>query len=284
MTTRQAISSLVQPAWLDAHKVDKDVRIIEIAGMGQENLSAYRSGHIPGAIVWPWKRMLWDDHIRDFPKPEELARRLGAAGITNATTVVVYGEPVQFGIYAWWTLRYCGHADVRVLDGGRRRWIAEGRGLTNDEPRAFDAVEYRPTMRSEAMRIGRDAILASLARDDIALVDARSAEEYAGLRVGAPGTPDVGAERAGRIPGARHLEYLELLTEDESFKTVRELEAILASRGVTSDNDVIAYCRGSHRASVLYFALTQLLGYKRAKVYDGSWTEWGSMVGMPIER
>src|SRR5688572_8990046 len=148
------LPSLVDPAWLDTHKSDADVRVIEIAGMGQEDLAAYKSGHVPGAIPWHWKRMLWDDHIRDFPSPREFARRLEAIGATNDTTVVVYGEPVQFGIYAWWTFKYCGHANVHLLDGGRRRWAAEGRAMTTDGPAAYARSEYREVPRNEAMRIG----------------------------------------------------------------------------------------------------------------------------------
>lgn len=284
MNNTGQLPPLVEPSWLDAHKDDVNVRVIEIAGMGQENCAAYRSGHVPGAVVWPWKRMLWDDRIRDFPAPEEFARRLGAAGISNDTTVVIYGEPVQFGLYAWWVFKYCGHEKVHVLDGGRRRWAAEERELSLDEPPHAAAAAYRPAQRNEAMRAGRDRVLAALGKPTTILLDARSSEEYSGERVGAPGMPDVGAERAGRIPGARHLEYLELLTENESFKPVAQLRSILASHGAAPDQEVITYCRGSHRASVVYFALTQLLGHDRAKVYDGSWTEWGSMVGMPIEK
>jgi len=278
------LPSLVDPAWLDARKSDADVRIIEIAGMGQEDLAAYKIGHIPGAVSWHWKRMLWDDHIRDFPSPSEFARRLEAIGASNDTAIVVYGEPVQFGIYAWWTFKYCGHTNVGLLDGGRRRWTAEGRAMTTDEPAAYARSTYREAPRNEAMRTGRDGVLAALGQAATAILDARSADEYTGKRVGAPGAPDVGAERCGRIPGARHLEYLELLTADESFKPRAELEALFKSRKVAPDQDVIAYCRSSHRASVLYFALSELLDRKRVKVYDGSWTEWGSMVGMPVEK
>ena len=227
--------------------------------------------------------MLWEAHMREFPSAEEFARRLGAAGIGDATTVVVYGEPVQFGIYAWWALRYCGHERVCVLDGGRRRWVAEGFPLSRDEAPPAPAAHAR-VARNERMRAGREQVLAAIREGRTVILDARSPEEYRGERVGAPGSPDVGAVRYGRIPGARHLYYQELLGADERFRPGAEIRALLEARGAHARDDVIAYCRMSHRATVLYFAMTQLLGYPSARVYDGSWTEWGNVVGLPIER
>ena len=276
--------ALVSPEWMQAHGDDPNVRLIEIAGMGQDELPAYRAGHVPGAVAWPWKDMLWDSHMREFPDPETFARRAGAAGIGNDTTVVFYGEDIQFGIYAWWVFRYCGHPDVRVLDGGRYRWRSQGRPLVAEVPAAAPAVSYRPTARRADMRVGRDEVLAALGDGRTVILDARSPEEYAGTRVGAPGGPDVGAVRAGRIPGARHLYYLDLLDADKSFKPAAEIAALVAARALGPQRDVIAYCRMSHRATVVHFALTQLLGFTRARVYDGSWTEWGNLVGVPVER
>lgn len=277
---------LVTPEWLERHKLDRngDVRLIEIAGLRQDDMQAYKAGHVPGAIGWRWKEMLWDERKRDFPDPEEFARRMGAAGIGNDTTVVVYGEDVQFGIYAWWALRYCGHRNVHLLDGARYRWKAEGRPLEEAIPPAPAPVGYRPVERDTSMRIFRDEVLAALGRDDVAIVDARSPEEYSGARVGGPGGPDVGAVRAGRIPGARHVFFMDLLDSNKAFKSKADLDKLLADAGVTPDKQVIAYCRLSHRATVAYFALTQILGYPRVRVYDGSWTEWGNLVGVPIER
>ncbi len=277
-------SALVDTEWLSEHLDDPQVRVIEIAGMGQEQLQAYSAGHIPGALGWDWKPMLWDSHSRDFPAPEDFARRLGAAGIGNDTTVVFYGEPVQFGIYAWWAFTYCGHPNVKVLDGGRHRWQAEGRALETQTPRAPAPVTYTPVKRSEAMRMGREAVLAALGRHGQVILDGRSAEEYRGERVGAPGNPDTGALRYGRIPGAKHLMFEELLNADKTFKPRADLQRALDARGAARGHDVITYCRMSHRATVLYFALTELLGYDKVRVYDGSWTEWGNLVGVPVER
>ena len=284
MTNSPLHPSLVQPGWL-AERLDQDgIRVLEIAGMGQEDRGAYRGGHVPGALCWDWKTMLWDSHDRDFPSPDEFARRLGAAGIGDDTMVVIYGEPVQFGLYAWWTLRYCGHRKVCVLDGGRRRWATESRPVTTQEPSAPVAVAHAAAPRDERMRVGRAEVLAEVRGSATVMLDARSMQEYRGERVGAPGSADVGAVRYGRIPGARHLEYLELLDADLSFRPVAELRALLEARGARAHDDIITYCRMSHRATVLYFAMTELLGYQRVRLYDGSWTEWGNMVGMPVER
>lgn len=279
-----AAPALVTPEWVAAHAGDPNVRLIEVAGLGQDEMPAYRAGHVPGAAGWKWKDMLWDSHMREFPSPEAFAKRLGKEGIGNDTTVVFYGEDIQFGIYAWWAFRYCGHTDVRLLDGGRYRWQTEGRPLTTEVPPRAAAATYRPVPRRESMRINRDEVLASLGVANKIILDARSPEEYSGKRVGGPGGPDVGAVRYGRIPGARHLHYAELLNADKSFKSTEELAALLAARNVAPGQDVIAYCRMSHRATVLHFAMTQLLGFKNVSVYDGSWTEWGNLVGVPVER
>jgi thiosulfate/3-mercaptopyruvate sulfurtransferase len=284
MSEAQHQTALVDPAWLAARKGDPGVRLIEIAGSGQEQMQAYRAGHVPGAVCWLWMQMLWDEYKRDFPAPDDFARRLGAAGIGNDTTVVFYGEGVQFGLYAWWTFKYCGHDKVFVLDGARDRWANEGRPLTTDVPQPAKPVQSRPVTRNEGMRTSYREVLAGLGKPEPVLLDARSPEEYRGERVNGPGSPDVGALRYGRIPGAKHLYFEELLNPDKSFKPVAELGRLVEARGASADKDVVLYCRMSHRATLLYFALTQLLGYRKVRIYDGSWTEWGNMVGMPVER
>jgi thiosulfate/3-mercaptopyruvate sulfurtransferase len=276
---------LVDCAWLATRLDDPDVCLIEVAGLGQDNLQAYRAGHIPGAHPWRWKEWLWDELTREFPDPETFARRMGAAGIGNDTTIVVYGQDMQFGIYAWWVLRLCGHENVRVLDGARYRWRDEGRPLVTEQPAAREPVEYRINgPRNDALRVMRDELLRRLGSTDTLILDARSAEEYRGELVAPPGAPNVGAERYGRIPGAKHLYFEDLLAADKRFRPVDELRELFRARGVAPDRNVLAYCRLSHRATVVYFALTELLGMNNVRVYDGSWTEWGNLVGAPIER
>jgi thiosulfate/3-mercaptopyruvate sulfurtransferase len=222
--------------------------------------------------------------MRDFPDPAEFARRMGAAGISNDTRVVIYGEDIQFGIYGWWVLRYCGHENVSILDGGRHRWTADGKPLQVEFPSPPAAVTFRPVQRKTDMRVFRNGVLAVLGDGVTRIVDARSAEEYRGERVGAPGGPDTGAVRYGRIPGARHLFFDDLLDAAKCFKPPQDLQMLTKACGLKPDDPVIAYCRMSHRATVAYFALTEVLGFKNARVYDGSWTEWGNLVGVPIER
>ena len=278
------MSALVDPAWLHRRRNDPAVKLIEIAGMNQDEMQAYKAGHVPGAVCWKWKEMLWDPLRRDFPSPGDFARRCGEAGIGNDTTVVFYGEGVQFGFYAWWTFRYCGHRKVKMLDGARYRWAAEGRPLTIEEPPPAAPVTYAPAKRVERMRVLRDKLFKVLRDNAALLLDGRSPEEYRGERVGGPEGPDVGALRYGRIPGAKHLYFEELLDTNKAFKPAAELQQLVAARGADPGKDIITYCRMSHRATVLYFALTELLGFKKVKIYDGSWTEWGNLVGVPVER
>lgn len=279
------MSALVDCRWLHDRLDDPNLCLIEIAGMGQDQLQAYEAGHIPGAHAWRWKEWLWDDTRRDFPSPAVFAERMGRAGIGNDTTVVLYGEDVQFGIYAWWVLRMCGHANVRLLDGARYRWKEDERPLVSAAPAPRASVHYRPAAkRDDASRILRDELAARLGQPGTLLLDARSPEEYRGELVSPPGSPNVGAERRGRIPGAKHLYFDELLTPSKCFKPAEELRRAFQARGVDAQQEVVAYCRLSHRATVLYFAMTELLGMRNIRVYDGSWIEWGNLVGAPIEK
>ena len=276
---------LVDAQWLSTHLQDPKVRVIEVDLTGTD---AYAAGHIPGALGWNWKEWLWDPLEREFPTPQEFARRCGEAGIANDTTVVFYGEPVPFGTYAWWVFTYLGHADVRLLDGGRTAWVAKGNPLTTEVPRIVPRSYLPPCAPKLEMRVGRDEVLRDLpkyrAADSMVLLDHRSPEEFDGRRVNVPGMPDVGAERNGHIPGARHLYFTEFLNADTSFKPPAELRSLLEARGADAGKEIVSYCRLSHRATLAYFVMHELLGFKKVRSYDGSWTEWGSMVGMPVER
>lgn len=285
MDTKVKDNALVTTEWLAERLEDPGLRLIQVDWV---DTAAYDQEHIPGAIGWNWKEWLWDPITREFPSPEEFARRCSKSGIGRDTTVVFYGEPPQFGTYAWWVFKYMNHQDVRLLDGGWKRWKAEGRSLNTERPKV-QAVPYAaPETTRSNMRASRDELLAKLdafkTGTKTVLLDHRSPEEYRGELVNVPGKPDVGAERYGRIPGSKHLHFSDFLQQDTSFKSSEELRALLATRGATADKEIISYCRLSHRATLAYFVMTELLGYDRVKSYDGSWTEWGSMVGMPIER
>ncbi|MBI4198788.1 MAG: sulfurtransferase [Chloroflexi bacterium] len=275
-------SRLVSADWLAEHLGDPKVRVIEVSSASED--TAYREGHVPGAAWWYWKAALWHPTDREFTSSAAMARRLGALGVTADTTVALYGRPVQFGMYAFWTLTMCGHRDVRMLDGSITRWKAEGRPLSTETP-VFKPAAYAPTPWEESSRMGRDAVRAGLGKAGRVLLDVRTPEEYSGQRVTGPGGFDHGAERAGRIPGAVHLFFRELLNDDDTFKSPQEMGRLLRGVGVIPEaGETVVYCRLSHRASLAWFALRYLLGYQDVKVYDGSWTEWGSIVGFPVER
>ena len=274
---------LVSSDWLEAHLTDPNVRIIEVSQAKTSDI--YQSGHIPGAMWWFWKNLCWHDTDREFITPSEMAERLGRSGVGPDTTLILYGEPVQFGTYAFWTLTMAGHKDVRLLDGTRTKWQLEGRPMTTNVA-DVEPVNYTPNRGDVSMRIGRDNVLANLSNPERLLLDARSPEEYSGERVMKLGVFDHGAERNGRIPGARHLYYGNLLNENDTFKTPEELKPVFTAAGVAdrSDQEIACYCRLSHRASLTWFTLKYLLGYQNVLVYDGSWTEWGSIVGFPVEK
>ncbi len=280
-----ASSSLVSTAWLEQHLADPDLRILEVCNIRDDK--AYREGHIPGALWFYWKTACWHETDRDFITPAAMAKLFGSVGIGPQTTVVLYGDPVQFGSYAYWAFTMAGHAKLLLLDGGRRKWVMEGRPLSRDVPH-FPAVAYPPPPAGpSAMRVGRDNVREHLRHPQRLLIDLRSPEEYSGERVSDYSfAVDHGAERTGRIPGATHLYFKDLLNADDSFKSPEQLRQTLAAAGIAPEkfDDIVCYCRLSHRATIGWIALGQILGLKNVEIYDGSWTEWGSIVGFPIEK
>jgi thiosulfate/3-mercaptopyruvate sulfurtransferase len=274
---------LVSPAWLEDRLGDPTVRILEISST--QDKTQYREGHIPGALWFFWKDLCWHETDRQFVSSEALARRLGAIGVSPRDTLVLYGDPVQYGTYAFWALTMAGHPNLRVLDGARTRWVKEGRPLTKDIPR-FAPADYPPQKGDSSMRLGRDEVRAGLGKPGRLLLDVRSPEEYSGERVMEYPKFDHGAERAGRIPGAVHLYYKNLLNDDDSYKNPAELRAIFDRVGATAEKvgQIVCYCRLSHRATLAWVAMKHILGYENVKIYDGSWTEWGSIVGFPVEK
>jgi len=277
-------SSLVSTDWLEDHLADPDLRIIEVCSLPDDR--TYNEGHIPGAMWVYWKSACWHETDRDFVTPEAMARRFGSMGIGPQSTVVLYGDPVQYGSYAFWTFTMAGHRNLRLLDGGRRKWVMEGRPLSRTV-RRFPAAAYPTPLANASMRVGRRNVRDNLGQQRRLLLDVRSPEEYSGERVSEYTFPvDYGAERTGRIPGAVHLYYKELLNADDSFKSPDQLRQVLDAAAVAPDrvDDVVCYCRLSHRATIAWIALGQILGHNNIKIYDGSWTEWGSIVGYPVEK
>jgi len=279
------MAGLVSPDWLGAHLDDPDVVIVEVS-FYHPDTAAWFNGHISGSqYVW-WKDLCWEDDVRQFPAADVMADRLGRLGVGDDSTLVLVGDPIQFATYAYWVLAMTGFEHLAVvLDGGHLAWESTGRPLTH-APSVLPTPD-RPTAGRPVAdaRIGRDDVLAGLDDDGFMLVDLRSAEEFRGERVAPLTAPfDHGAERKGHIPGARHLAHERLLTPAGAFLDANGIRAAFAGVGVGSDGEVVTYCRLSHRASLAWFALTRLAGRDDVRVYDGSWTEWGSMVGMPIER
>ncbi|MDH3399208.1 MAG: sulfurtransferase [Acidimicrobiia bacterium] len=274
-------NALVTTEWLREHIDDPTIRILEVGSFDDRD---YRLGHAPGAVWAFWQELCWDDAMRLLATPAQMAKRLGALGIGDDHTVVLMSNEAQYATYAYWTMVMAGVTGVRLLDGSRTAWVAEGRPLTVEvpEPRA---VDRKAGVADSSMRIGRDDLLRQLDEPGRVVVDARSPEEFRGERVMPFPKFDHGAQRKGRIPGAVHLYYKNLLNLDETFRSPDDIAATLESIGVKPDGDVemVTYCRLSHRATLVWFAMTEILGRSRVRVYDGSWTEWGSMVGMPIE-
>jgi thiosulfate/3-mercaptopyruvate sulfurtransferase len=279
------MAGLVSPEWLEAHLDDPDVVIVEVS-FYLPATAAWFNGHIPGSrYVW-WKDFCWADDVRQFPTTEVMASRLGELGVGDDSTLVLVGDPIQFATYAYWVLAMAGFEHLAVvLDGGHLDWESAGRTLTDAPPPAPTPARPAPGRPVTDARVGRDEVLARLDDERRTLVDLRSAEEYEGQRVAPLTAPfDHGAERKGHIPGARHLPHERLLTPEGRFLDGSGILAAFAGVGVGDDGEVVTYCRLSHRASLAWFALTRLAGRDHVRVYDGSWTEWGSMVGMPIER
>ena len=273
---------LVSPSWLLERLDDPAITVLEISS--DPEAKAYLKGHVPGAIFSFWKDLLWHETDREFVSSSELSSRLGEIGVSTDSTLVICGDPVQYGTYALWVMTMAGVKDVRILDGSRTRWINDGNPLET-EGLSREPIDNGSLDPSIATRIGRDEVLQKINNPDTVLLDVRSPEEYRGERVSPPGGFDHGAERKGRIPGAVHLFFRELLNDDDTFISKEKLERKFSEVGVkkSSEKDIVSYCRLSHRATLSWFAMSEILGIEKAQIYDGSWTEWGSIVGFPIE-
>jgi thiosulfate/3-mercaptopyruvate sulfurtransferase len=274
---------LVSTDWVAEHALDEGVRLVEV----DEDVLLYVQGHIEGAVKLDWHTELQRPDVRDFVDEDAFAELMERKGIGNDTTVVLYGDKSNWwAAYAFWFLKYNGHGDVRLMDGGRQKWVAEGRPLSTDVPDVARAA-YRVPYRDATIRAYAHDVIQHLLKVQGgagALVDVRSPAEFTGEKLHMPEYPQEGAQRGGHIPGAASIPWAQAVREDGTFKDADELRALYASKGVTPEKDVVAYCRIAERSSHSWFVLKYLLGYPRVRNYDGSWTEWGNMVGVPIEQ
>jgi thiosulfate/3-mercaptopyruvate sulfurtransferase len=272
--------ALVSTDWLAEHLNDPNVRIVE----SNEDPLLYDTGHIPGAIKIDWTADLNDPVKRDYLDSARFSELLSEKGIANDSFVVFYGDKNNWwATYAFWVFQLFNHTKAAILNGGRKKWIDEGRELTREVP-SYARTNYKAPPRDDrTIRAFRDEVLKHV-QSNGALVDVRSPAEYTGERLHMPEYPNEGALRGGHIPGARNIPWARAVREDGTFKPREELEALYGGEGITPDKDIIAYCRIGERSSHTWFVLTYLLGYPHVKNYDGSWTEWGNSVGLPIEK
>ncbi len=271
---------LVSTQWVADHLSDPKIRLVEV----DVDTSAYDQGHIPGAVGWNWQTQLQDLVRRDLVDKAGFERLLGQSGVANDATVILYGDNNNwFAAWAFWQLKYYGHSDARLLNGGRKKWLEEKRPITTEVPRTTPAT-YRAKNPDESIRARRDHVYAVIdQRSAGQLVDVRSPDEFTGKIIAPPGMTET-AQRGGHIPGAANIPWAQAANEDGTFKPADALRQLYQSKGVTGENEVIAYCRIGERSSHTWFVLRYLLGYQNVRNYDGSWTEWGNLVGAPIER
>jgi thiosulfate/3-mercaptopyruvate sulfurtransferase len=269
---------LVEPEWLQEHLNDESIRIVEV----DENPKLYADAHIPGAIGFDWKEDLQDPVRRDFLGPEAFGELFGSQGVSNDHTIVLYGDRNNwFAAYTYWYLKYYGHDKVLLLNGPREKWIDDGRPTSTEEP-GYPPADFTAQSGDEAIRARREEVLAAIDAST-RLVDVRSPAEFAGEIISPAGCEQEGAQRGGHIPGAASVPWAQAVQEDGTFKSADDLRELYTGKGVLNGEDIIAYCRIGERSAHTWFVLHELLGHERVKNYDGSWTEWGSLVGVPVE-
>jgi thiosulfate/3-mercaptopyruvate sulfurtransferase len=271
---------LVDTAWVAAHRTDPKVKVVEV----DVDTTAYEKGHVPGAIGFNWQKDLQAQPVRDLLPKDQFEALLSRHGISADDTIIAYGDNNNwFAAWFVWNLKYYGHKDVRLMDGGRKKWEQEGRELVTDAP-AVKPAQYRAGEPNAKIRAFRDDVRSRLKDAASKLVDVRSPKEFSGELLAPENLPQEGAQRGGHVPGAANIPWGQAVREDGTFKSAEELKALYEGKGVTPDKQVIAYCRIGERSSHTWFVLNYLLGYPNVRNYDGSWTEWGSLIGAPIER
>ena len=270
---------LVSTEWVAQHGKDRNVRIVEV----DVDTNAYNEGHIPGAIAWAWNTQLSDNVRRDILSKQALESLLSESGIANDSTVVLYGDNNNwFAAWALWQLKLYGHKDVRIVNGGRKKWLAEGRELSTAVSK-YPQTNYRVPAADLSLRAFLPQAQAASREASAVLVDVRSPQEFTGEILAPPGLPET-CQRGGHIPGARNIPWGKACNDDGTFRPFDELKSLYAAEGVDGSKPVIAYCRIGERSSHSWFVLKYLLGYGNISNYDGSWTEWGNLVGAPIEK
>jgi thiosulfate/3-mercaptopyruvate sulfurtransferase len=271
---------LVDTQWVENHLRDDSVRIVEV----DENPALYAEAHIPGAIGFDWKKDLQDQVKRDFLGPAEFGELLGSRGISNEHTIVLYGDRNNwFAAYTYWYLKYYGHDNAKLMNGPREKWISEGRPTSSDAP-TYEAQQFRAAQGDDSIRAFRNEVHDSL-NTSTRLVDVRSPQEFSGELIAMAGYEQEGAQRSGHIPGAASVPWAQAVQEDGTFKSADDLRELYTAKNVIDgSNPVIAYCRIGERSAHTWFVLHELLGHDDVKNYDGSWTEWGNLVAVPIEK
>ena len=270
---------LVDTDWVRQHKNDANVKLLEV----DVDTNAYDEGHIPGAVAWNWTSQLSDNVRRDILSAQDLEELAGKSGIKNDDTIILYGDNNNwFAAFAFWILKMYGHKDVRLMDGGRKKWVAEEGEITTAQENP-EASQYKAQELDSSLRSNVTEVLRIIESGDYQLVDVRSPAEFSGEVIAPPGMTET-AQRGGHVPGAKSVPWALTVEEDGTFKAADKLKNLYGDKGVQGDKPVIAYCRIGERSSHTWFVLTYLLGMENCKNYDGSWTEYGSMVGVPIEK
>ena len=270
---------LVGTDWVAAHAKDPNVRVVEV----DVDTKAYDEGHVPGALAWAWNTQLCDTLRRDILSRQQFEELMSASGVQPDTTLVIYGDNNNwFAAWALWQAKIYGHKDVRLMNGGRKKWLSEGRELSHEVP-AVERTRYQAKPPDLSLRALLPEVEEASAKRTAALVDVRSPQEFTGEILAPPGLPET-CQRGGHIPGARSIPWGKACNDDGTFKSVADLRQLYAAEGVDGSKPVIAYCRIGERSSHSWFVLKYLLGFDKVTNYDGSWTEWGNLVGVPVER
>ncbi len=270
---------LVETEWLSRKLDDPSVRVVEV----DVDTAAYDLGHIPGAVAWAWNTQLCDTVRRDILPKNEVEALLSNSGISPGTTIVLYGDSNNwFAAWAFWQLEIYGHKDVRILNGGRKKWLAEGRAVTDKVP-SYAQTQYQAKDADLSLRAFLPQVQEALKTRSASMVDVRSPQEFTGEILAPPGLPET-CQRGGHIPGARNVPWGKVCNDDGTFKSFEELKSLYSAEGVNDSKPTIAYCRIGERSSHTWFVLKYLLGLPNVTNYDGSWTEWGNLVGAPVER